>query len=59
VAKPNYQHARKQKELARKSRQLQKEQRRSARAKPADPSATEEALGAGSGNLGSPGTGGG
>jgi hypothetical protein len=33
VAKPNYQHARKQKELARKSRQLQKEQRRSARAK--------------------------
>jgi hypothetical protein len=33
VAKPNYHHARKQKELARKSRQLQKEQRRSARVK--------------------------
>ena len=32
MAKPNYQQARKQKELARKSRQQQKRQRRSARA---------------------------
>jgi hypothetical protein len=47
VAKPNYHHARKQKELARKARQQEKQQRRSARpnaadetaaASPADPS---------------------
>ena len=31
VAKPNYHHARKQKELARKARQQEKQQRRSAR----------------------------
>ncbi len=31
VAKPNYHHARKQKELARKARQQDKQQRRSAR----------------------------
>jgi hypothetical protein len=31
VAKPNYHHARKQKELARKVRQQEKQQRRSAR----------------------------
>lgn len=37
MAKPNYHHAKKQKELARKSRQIQKEQRRTARAKPAGP----------------------
>ena len=34
VAKPNYHHARKQKEQARKSRQLRKEQRRTDRTKP-------------------------
>ena len=34
MAKPNYQHARKQKEQARKSRQLKKEQRRTDRTKP-------------------------
>lgn len=32
VAKPNYHHARKQKELARKARQQEKQQRRSSRA---------------------------
>jgi hypothetical protein len=32
VAKPNYHHARKQKELARKARQQERQQRRSARA---------------------------
>jgi hypothetical protein len=32
MAKPNYQQARKQRELARKSRQQEKQQRRSARA---------------------------
>jgi len=31
VAKPNYHHARKQKELARKARQQEKQQRRSSR----------------------------
>jgi len=31
LAKPNYHHARKQKELARKARQQEKQQRRSAR----------------------------
>ena len=31
MAKPNYHHARKQKELARKARQQEKQQRRSAR----------------------------
>jgi hypothetical protein len=39
VAKPNYHHARKQKELARKARQQEKQQRRSAR-----PSARGETL---------------
>jgi len=39
VAKPNYHHARKQKELARKARQQEKQQRRSAR-----PSAGGETL---------------
>jgi hypothetical protein len=34
VAKPNYHHARKQKEQARKTRQLKKEQRRSDKGKP-------------------------
>lgn len=34
MAKPNYHHARKQKEQARKSRQLKKEQRRTDRSKP-------------------------
>jgi hypothetical protein len=34
VAKPNYHHARKQKEQARKTRQLKKEQRRSEKGKP-------------------------
>lgn len=34
MAKPNYHHARKQKEQARKSRQLRKEQRRTDRTKP-------------------------
>jgi hypothetical protein len=37
VAKPNYHHARKQKELARKARQQEKQQRRSTR-----PNATDE-----------------
>ncbi len=36
VAKPNYHHARKQKELARKARQQEKQQRRSARPNAAD-----------------------
>jgi hypothetical protein len=36
MAKPNYQQARKQRELARKSRQQEKQQRRSARAGVAD-----------------------
>lgn len=34
MAKPNYHHARKQKEQARKSRQLRKEQRKTDRSKP-------------------------
>lgn len=36
MAKPNYHHARKQKELARKARQQEKQQRRAARVKTAD-----------------------
>ncbi|MGH7747271.1 MAG: hypothetical protein ACREQ5_21310 [Candidatus Dormibacteria bacterium] len=36
MAKPNYHQARKQRELARKSRQQEKQLRRSARAKTAD-----------------------
>jgi hypothetical protein len=36
MAKPNYHHAKKQKELARKSRQQEKQQRRSARTRGAD-----------------------
>jgi len=36
MAKPNYQQARKQRELARKSRQQEKQQRRSTRAAAAD-----------------------
>ncbi len=36
MAKPNYHHARKQKELARKARQQEKQQRRSARPNAAD-----------------------
>jgi hypothetical protein len=38
VAKPNYHQARKQRELARKARQLEKQQRRSARASVVDAS---------------------
>jgi hypothetical protein len=38
VAKPNYHQARKQKELTRKARQQEKQQRRSARARVADAS---------------------
>ncbi|HJS88363.1 MAG TPA: hypothetical protein VJ738_00170 [Steroidobacteraceae bacterium] len=34
MPKPNYRHAKKQKELSRKARQLEKQQRRSARANP-------------------------
>ena len=37
MAKPNYQQARKQRELARKSRQQEKQQRRSTRSGVADP----------------------
>jgi len=37
VPKPNYRHAKKQKELSRKARQLEKQQRRTAR-----PSGSEE-----------------
>ena len=53
MAKPNYQHARKQKEQARKSRQLKKEQRRSDRTKPGD-EGTAEAIQSGSGDTGPP-----
>jgi hypothetical protein len=56
VAKPNYHHARKQKEQARKSRQLKKEQRRTDRGKPGEPGAegAEGALQPGSGDAGPP-----
>jgi len=39
LAKPNYRHAKKQKEAARKARQLEKQQRRSARTGGAEPTA--------------------
>jgi hypothetical protein len=44
MAKPNYQHARKQRELARKSRQQEKQQRRSTRAAAADATPQVEPL---------------
>ena len=44
VAKPNYHQARKQKELARKARQLEKQQRRSARTSVADAGSEVEPL---------------
>jgi len=53
VAKPNYHHARKQKEQARKSRQLKKEQRRTDRSKPGG-EGSEEAVQPGSGDTGPP-----
>ena len=58
MAKPNYHHARKQKEQARKSRQLKKEQRRSDRTKPED-EGTTEAIQPGSSDTGPPGVSGG
>jgi hypothetical protein len=53
VAKPNYHHARKQKEQARKSRQLKKEQRRTDRGKPGG-GGTEDPVQPGSGGAGPP-----
>jgi hypothetical protein len=44
VAKPNYHQARKQREVARKARQLEKQQRRTARASVADASSQVEPL---------------
>jgi hypothetical protein len=44
MAKPNYQQARKQRELARKSRQQEKQQRRSTRAAAADAASQVEPL---------------
>jgi hypothetical protein len=44
MAKPNYQQARKQRELARKSRQQEKQQRRSTRAAAADAAPQGEPL---------------
>jgi len=44
MAKPNYQQARKQRELARKSRQQEKQQRRSARAAAVDAASQFEPL---------------
>src|SRR5215831_21378685 len=44
MAKPNYQQARKQRELARKSRQQEKQQRRSTRAAAADAASQVETL---------------
>jgi hypothetical protein len=44
MAKPNYQQARKQRELARKSRQQEKQQRRSTRAAAADATSQVEPL---------------
>ena len=44
MAKPNYQQARKQKELARKSRQQEKQQRRSTRAAAANATSQVEPL---------------
>jgi hypothetical protein len=44
VPKPNYHHARKQRELARKARQLEKQQRRSARANVTDTGSQAEPL---------------
>jgi hypothetical protein len=44
VAKPNYHQARKQRELARKTRQQEKRQRRSARARVADATPQVEPL---------------
>jgi hypothetical protein len=41
VAKPNYHHARKQKELARKARQQEKQQRRSARPSAQNPETSQ------------------
>jgi hypothetical protein len=44
MAKPNYQQARKQRELARKSRQQEKQQRRSTRAAAVDAASKVEPL---------------
>ena len=41
MAKPNYHHARKQKELARKARQQEKQQRRSARPSAQNPETSQ------------------
>ena len=54
MAKPNYHQARKQRELARKSRQQQKQQRRSARAGVAAGSEVEPLADAGTGTPGIP-----
>jgi hypothetical protein len=58
VAKPNYHHARKQKEQARKVRQLKKEQRRTDRGKP-EGEGTAEATQPAGGDTGPPGVSGG
>jgi hypothetical protein len=58
VAKPNYHHARKQKEQARKTRQLKKEQRRSDKGKP-EGDAAPEATQPGAGDTGPPAVSGG
>jgi hypothetical protein len=54
MAKPNYQHARKQRELARKSCQQEKQQRRSTRAGVADAGSEAEPLADAAGTLGAP-----
>jgi len=59
MAKPNYHQARKQRELARKARQHEKQQRRSARAKVADASPQGEPRENVPGNPGAPIAGGG
>jgi hypothetical protein len=55
VAKPNYHHAKKQRELARKSRQNEKQQRRSARTKPADTGPQADPTDEGTAAVGTPG----
>jgi hypothetical protein len=58
MAKPNYQHARKQRELARKSRQQEKQQRRSSRAAGvADAGSEADSLADAAGTPGAPVTG--